>query len=1125
MAFIQLMSLDQALLQPHFTIQSSPLLKSVSCPYSRHSAFNTFIFIPNIHLYSQHSAFNFFTFTSIHSIHFFPQMSSHSINAYLSWQRQLLHLERTDELTQHEQLSSNLKDSQLIRMGLMLGALSLESKSNGMAGTLHYTLQSNNSANNPSACQLRVGDFVSIFGHSNAGNKTHDRAGNRTDKSTSNSTQYGTQNRAQNDKTSRADDTHLAGNREILATASIYRIFCSASPDKGNQWTVVLASKDVLEEQDGPFKILKAPNEIAQKRMLDALDRVDKAMGNEKDNGRDNGKQRDLPHFILSILGGIGQRVQRRKEAKDTVSDAKYKESKDAKLKDMTDAMRNVKLNSQSIHSETNVKLNSQSIHAESHKQTSAFAQAPLAAFYDEQLNESQRTAIRTAIHPNNPFSLIHGPPGTGKTVTLVELIRQLLNPLTDHLHGDRDARNDGDAQGDSNIQSDTVNTGLTVTTSNYPVHLPRFKRILVCGPSNAAVDNLMERLSAAMENTDSNQSSKSKRTNKKSSSSSTSTTIIRIGSSGKVSETALKQSLDYRLSHSEDAAVLRDLRSELSHHLSQLNCKHKASSHSTHAHSSLGSHAHNSHQHFSRRERFAEIKNLRQDLKHREAKMTEQLLSGCVICCATLIGSGHSVLRLVKEPFDAVIVDEATQALQAECLIALLKVGDASGIGMGKVVMAGDHWQLPPTVVSDDAAEAGLIRTFFDEILESQSRREHRDRVKDKEHDDCTTDMKGKSKKTTSECNTHDTAEYKTVREKSINTSSACTKNTKYSEDSVSWSDDIPVCLLNIQYRMNNSLITWPNKTFYSNKLISHSSNQSIQLTDLLLTHEDTVDPIDSAIDSHESHDSAIDPLDSAIDSVDELLKPLIFYDTTTCTTDDDELLSLFPEYRQSNQGYECIPSESHHPSTSIHASVGSLSGGSKCNVKEAGLIVKHIAYLLDMMTSGLLRLNATDIAVITPYCAQVGVIRRMLEAKLSQGNHHFSSSNSGSKTCSKTSDTVAKASCTAATSSKTGSTSKTCNTGSTATVTIDWNAIEVGTVDGFQGREKQVILVSMVRSNAEGVIGFLADLRRLNVAITRAKRQLVIVGDSGCLMESGHSEWIDYMEYLFEHAVVGPC
>jgi superfamily I DNA and/or RNA helicase len=59
----------------------------------------------------------------------------------------------------------------------------------------------------------------------------------------------------------------------------------------------------------------------------------------------------------------------------------------------------------------------------------------------------------------------------------------------------------------------------------------------------------------------------------------------------------------------------------------------------------------------------------------------------------------------------------------------------------------------------------------------------------------------------------------------------------------------------------------------------------------------------------------------------------------------------------------------------------------------------------------------------------------------------------------------------------------------------------ISVNTVDGFQGQERDVIVISMVRSNDEGQIGFLRDLRRMNVAITRARMKLIILGDAPTL------------------------
>jgi superfamily I DNA and/or RNA helicase len=59
----------------------------------------------------------------------------------------------------------------------------------------------------------------------------------------------------------------------------------------------------------------------------------------------------------------------------------------------------------------------------------------------------------------------------------------------------------------------------------------------------------------------------------------------------------------------------------------------------------------------------------------------------------------------------------------------------------------------------------------------------------------------------------------------------------------------------------------------------------------------------------------------------------------------------------------------------------------------------------------------------------------------------------------------------------------------------------ISVNTVDGFQGQERDVILISLVRANDEGQIGFLRDLRRMNVAITRARMKLIILGDAATM------------------------
>lgn len=76
-----------------------------------------------------------------------------------------------------------------------------------------------------------------------------------------------------------------------------------------------------------------------------------------------------------------------------------------------------------------------------------------------------------------------------------------------------------------------------------------------------------------------------------------------------------------------------------------------------------------------------------------------------------------------------------------------------------------------------------------------------------------------------------------------------------------------------------------------------------------------------------------------------------------------------------------------------------------------------------------------------------------------------------------------------------------------------LDLTELEVDTVDAFQGREKDVIIVSLVRSNSEQQLGFLEDLRRLNVAITRPRRHLFVVGDSATL--SSHPFYARWLEF----------
>ncbi len=83
--------------------------------------------------------------------------------------------------------------------------------------------------------------------------------------------------------------------------------------------------------------------------------------------------------------------------------------------------------------------------------------------------------------------------------------------------------------------------------------------------------------------------------------------------------------------------------------------------------------------------------------------------------------------------------------------------------------------------------------------------------------------------------------------------------------------------------------------------------------------------------------------------------------------------------------------------------------------------------------------------------------------------------------------------------------------------------SSMRISTIDSFQGQEKENIIVSLVRSNDEGEIGFLKDYRRMNVAITRAKEQLIVIGDSATIgADKFFNEFLSYVEKFGNYRTV---
>ena len=451
-------------------------------------------------------------------------------------------------------------------------------------------------------------------------------------------------------------------------------------------------------------------------------------------------------------------------------------------------------------------------------------------------LNPAQQEAMHNALAARD-VAIIHGPPGTGKTTTLVQVIKEVLKEE---------------------------------------------KQVLVCAPSNAAVDLLCDKLSEAGLQT------------------------LRIGHPARVNEDMLPYTLDARAANHSSYKELKQMRKR-AEELRSMAMKYKRN--------------------FGRAEReqrkllLKEATVCKDQAEQLEFYISYDIFEKTQVFAATLVGSnGHPILADMD--FKTVFIDEAAQALEPACWIPVLKAE--------RVIFAGDHRQLPPTIKSFEAAREGLAETLF---------------------------------------------------EKSISRTEAA---------------GVPAArMLEVQYRMHQTIMNFSSRQFYHNRLQAH------------------------------------DTVKEALLLPDEL--PLEFIDTAGSGFLEEQ----DPESR------------------------------STFNREEARMLMKHMGELLERFSLSAVLEQQLQIGIISPYKAQVKVLNELFEEQ------------------------------------------------------EEWKPlkeqVDINTVDAFQGQERDVIYISLARSNDLGEIGFLADVRRMNVAMTRARKKLVIFGDSATLGSNAfYNQFLDYVQEI---------
>ncbi len=246
--------------------------------------------------------------------------------------------------------------------------------------------------------------------------------------------------------------------------------------------------------------------------------------------------------------------------------------------------------------------------------------------YHNTELNPSQNRAVQRALEALD-VAVIHGPPGTGKTTTLVQTIKETLS---------------------------------------------REHQVLVCAPSNTAVDLLTLKCEEQ------------------------GLSVVRLGNPARIDERLHQLTMDGAISGHDDYKLLKKYRKDADDARKRANkFKRKFGARERHF----------------RNQMMREARELTQMAHKLEDYIIHQILTQNQVIACTLVGASSSLLG--NKRFHSVFIDEAAQALTPACWIPILR--------SGRVIFAGDHFQLPPTVKSPEASKEGLSVTLLEQVMKAK--------------------------------------------------------------------------------------------------------------------------------------------------------------------------------------------------------------------------------------------------------------------------------------------------------------------------------------------------------------------------------------------------------------------